>query len=52
MRVLVTGGNGHLGYNLVRGLVDAGHTVRASVRSLSDPAKTSALRQLVNVELV
>jgi dihydroflavonol-4-reductase len=52
MRVLVTGGNGHLGYNLVRGLVDAGHTVRASVRSLSDPARTSALRQLGNVELV
>jgi len=34
MKVLVTGAGGHLGYNLVRALVDAGHSVRASLRAL------------------
>jgi nucleoside-diphosphate-sugar epimerase len=29
MHALVTGGNGHLGYNLVKALPDGGHTVRA-----------------------
>lgn len=52
MHVLVTGGNGHLGYNLVKALLDGAHTVRASVRSLADPAKTAALKQLGAVELV
>ncbi len=52
MRALVTGGNGHLGYNLVKALSDGGHTVRASVRSLSDAAKTAPLRKLGAVELV
>ena len=52
MRALVTGGNGHLGYNLVKALLDGGHTVRASVRSLADAAKTAPLRQLGAVELV
>jgi dihydroflavonol-4-reductase len=52
MRALVTGGNGHLGYNLVKALLDGGHTVRASVRSLSDAAKTTSLKQLGTVELV
>ncbi|MEK9721810.1 MAG: NmrA family NAD(P)-binding protein, partial [Quisquiliibacterium sp.] len=52
MRALVTGGNGHLGYNLVLALLAAGHTVRASVRSLSDEAKTAPLRRLEGVELV
>jgi len=52
MRALVTGGNGHLGYNLVKALLEGGHTVRASVRSLSDPARTAPLKQLGAVELV
>ncbi len=52
MHVLVTGGNGHLGYNLVKALIEGGHTVRASVRSLADAAKTAPLRQLGAVELV
>lgn len=52
MRALVTGGNGHLGYNLVKALLDGGHTVRASVRSLSDAAKTAPLKALGPVELV
>lgn len=36
MRVLVTGGSGHLGANLVRRLLDDGQTVRALVRRGSD----------------
>lgn len=52
MRALVTGGNGHLGYNLVKALLEGGHQVRASVRSLADTAKTAPLRQLGAVELV
>lgn len=38
MKVLVTGAGGHLGFHLVRGLADAGHEVRASLRSLDDAA--------------
>jgi dihydroflavonol-4-reductase len=51
MRVLVTGGNGHLGYNLVRALLDAGHSVRTTVRSLGDRAKTAPLTALAGVQL-
>ena len=36
MRVLVTGGSGHLGANLVRRLLDEGQAVRALVRHDSD----------------
>ncbi|MDT3678657.1 MAG: NAD-dependent epimerase/dehydratase family protein [Burkholderiaceae bacterium] len=52
MRALVTGANGHLGYNLVQALLAAGHRTRASVRTLDDPSKTARLRALGNVELV
>jgi dihydroflavonol-4-reductase len=52
MRVLVTGANGHLGYNLVQALLAAGHQVRASVRSLDDVSKTARLKALGSVELV
>lgn len=52
MHALVTGGNGHLGYNLVKSLLDGGYTVRASVRSLNDAAKIAPLKQLGAVELV
>lgn len=51
MQTLVTGANGHLGFNLVQALRDAGHRVRASVRSLADPAKTKRLAALGGVEL-
>jgi dihydroflavonol-4-reductase len=52
MRVLVTGANGHLGYNLVDALLAAGHQVRASVRSLADVGKTRRIREIGAVELV
>lgn len=51
MRALVTGANGHLGYNLTAALVERGHFVRASVRSITDPDKTARLRILGGVEL-
>ena len=49
--VLVTGGNGHLGHQLVRTLRARGHRVRASIRDLSDESKARRLRAL-DVELV
>ena len=36
MKILVTGGSGHLGANLVRRLIADGHTVRCLVRAGSD----------------
>ena len=41
--VLVTGANGHVGYNLVKELLAHGYLVRASVR---DAAKAKHLRSL------
>lgn len=38
MKVLVTGAAGHLGFNLVAALVSEGHTVRGSLRCLSNSA--------------
>ena len=52
MHVLVTGANGHLGYNLVKTLLARGHAVRASVRRLTDQAKSAPLAALGNVEIV
>ena len=49
--VLVTGGNGHVGFNLVQHLVESGYTVRATVRDLKDPLKVAHLEPL-GVELV
>ena len=51
MHVLVTGANGHIGFNLCRALIERGHKVRASVRSIADSAKTSRLRGLGAIEL-
>jgi dihydroflavonol-4-reductase len=51
VRSLVTGGNGHVGFNLVQALLAQGGPVRATVRSLTDPTKTAALRALPGVEL-
>lgn len=52
MHALVTGANGHLGFNLVSMLRSRGHAVRASVRSLSVAEKTNRLRTIPGVELV
>ncbi len=50
-KVLVTGGNGHLGYNLIKLLVDRGYKVRTSVRDKTDFKKVGHLQSL-NVEIV
>lgn len=43
--LLVTGANGHVGFNLVKMLMDDGYgAIRVSVRDASDPKKTSALK--------
>jgi dihydroflavonol-4-reductase len=53
MRVLVTGANGHVGFNLCQALcARPTYTVRASVRSLDDESKTTRLRALGDLELV
>lgn len=52
MKVLVTGANGHLGYNLCKALVASGYNVRASIRSLADTNKVKSLQNLGTLELV
>jgi dihydroflavonol-4-reductase len=52
MRVLVTGANGHIGFNLCLALLERGHFVRASVRSVAGAARASALRAAGPIELV
>jgi dihydroflavonol-4-reductase len=47
--VLVTGANGHVGYNLVQELLAHGYRVRASVR---DAARAKHLKDLGDVEIV
>lgn len=51
-KVLVTGGNGHLGFNLVKQLIENGFQVRATVRNKHDPLKTKHLKTLKGVEIV
>jgi len=50
-KILVTGANGHLGYNLTRLLVDGGYQVRVSVRDKNNSEKTKHLQNL-GVEIV
>jgi dihydroflavonol-4-reductase len=52
MHILVTGANGHLGYNLVEKLLQTGHKIRGSIRSLEDKSKLERLTALGNVEVV
>ena len=49
--VLVTGANGHLGYNLVKMLKEQGYHVKAGVRNIHDTDKTVHLKKL-GAELV
>lgn len=49
--ILVTGANGHVGFNITKLLVDEGYNVRASVRDINDKEKTSHLEKL-GVQLV
>lgn len=51
MRTLVTGANGHLGFNLVALLLSRGHQVAGTVRSLANAAQTGRLRALGPVAL-
>ena len=44
--VLVTGANGHVGYNITKLLADRGYNVRASVRDIHDTDKTNHLNEL------
>ena len=52
MKTLVTGANGHLGFNLVKKLLKTEHTVRGSIRSLKDTQNVQRLEFLGDVEIV
>ena len=52
MRTLVTGANGHLGFNLVKELLKKEHTVRGSIRSLKDTKNVQRLKSLGDVKIV
>lgn len=48
--VFVSGATGFIASHLVEQLLDAGHRVRGSVRSLKDPAKVAHLRALAGAD--
>lgn len=52
MKAFVTGANGHVGYQVCKALMARGHTVKASVRDLNDPAKVNHLKALGVRDLV
>jgi dihydroflavonol-4-reductase len=52
MQILVTGANGHLGFNLVSQLIHTDHKVRGSIRSLKDTSKLERLKAIGDVEIV
>ena len=49
--VLVTGANGHVGYALIKLLLDRGYHVRGSVRDKNNPELVSHLSKL-DIDLV
>ncbi|MEE8434346.1 MAG: NmrA family NAD(P)-binding protein [bacterium] len=49
-KVLVVGGNGHVGYTLTKLLFENGYRVRATMRGMDDAEKSAPLREL-GVEL-
>ncbi|WGL60610.1 NAD-dependent epimerase/dehydratase family protein [Pigmentibacter sp. JX0631] len=51
-KILVTGGNGHLGYNLVKQLSENGFQVKTTVRNINDDEKIKHLKKLSNIEIV
>jgi len=52
MKALVTGANGHLGFNLVKALLKTENTVRGSIRSLKNTRSVQRLKSLGDVEIV
>lgn len=50
--VFVTGGNGHLGFNLVKQLSENGFFVRTSVRNIKDNYNIFHLNKIPNVEII
>lgn len=46
MKVLVTGGNGHVGFGVCKELKNHGYDVVATVRDLTDPIRTTHLQNL------
>ncbi len=52
-KIMVTGANGHVGFNLVKMLLEDGYkSLRVSVRDKDDPTKTSALTALGITDIV
>jgi dihydroflavonol-4-reductase len=41
--ILVTGANGHVGYNITKLLAERGYNVRASVRDINNINKTNLI---------
>jgi dihydroflavonol-4-reductase len=52
MKVLVTGANGHVGFNVCKAFLEAGHEVRASIRSADDRTKADPLRAIGVTDIV
>lgn len=46
MKVLVTGGNGHVGFGICKELKNFGYDVVATVRDITDPVRTEHLKHL------
>ena len=52
MNILVTGANGHLGFNLVSQLLQTDHKIRGSIRSFKDTSKLERIKAAGDVEVV